>query len=77
MPGDALAIFDEAGLPAVGVASYHDLKWSKLLLNLLANAQAAILDTDAATIAGDPRPTGPCRLHAAACAGLRRRRLAP
>ncbi|MGI8856881.1 MAG: ketopantoate reductase family protein [Thermomicrobiales bacterium] len=53
-PGSVLAIFDETGLPAVGVASYHDLKWSKLLLNLLANAQAAILDTDAATIAGDP-----------------------
>lgn len=53
-PDTALAIFDEAGLPAVGVASSHDLKWSKLLLNLLANAQAAILDTDAAAIARDP-----------------------
>jgi 2-dehydropantoate 2-reductase len=53
-PGTALAIFDETGLPAVGIASSHDLKWSKLLLNLLANAQAAILNTDAATIAGDP-----------------------
>lgn len=53
-PGAALAIFDETGLPAVGVGSYHDLKWSKLLLNILANAQAAILDTDAATIARDP-----------------------
>ncbi len=53
-PGTALAIFDEAGLPAVGVASYHDLKWSKLLLNLLANAQAAILDSDASTIVNDP-----------------------
>jgi 2-dehydropantoate 2-reductase len=53
-PGSALAIFDETGLPAIGVASYHDLKWSKLLLNMLGNAQAAILDSDAATIAGDP-----------------------
>jgi 2-dehydropantoate 2-reductase len=53
-PGIALAIFDEAGLPAVGVASADDLKWSKLLLNILANAQAAILDTDAATIARNP-----------------------
>ncbi len=53
-PGAALAIFDEAGVPAVGVASANDLKWSKLLLNILANAQAAILDTDAATIAADP-----------------------
>lgn len=53
-PGTALAIFDEAGLPAVGVASYHDLKWSKLLLNLLANAQAAILDSDATTVVNDP-----------------------
>ncbi len=53
-PGTALAIFDEAGLPAVGVASYHDLKWSKLLLNLLANAQAAILDSDASAVVNDP-----------------------
>ncbi|MDQ2784966.1 MAG: 2-dehydropantoate 2-reductase, partial [Chloroflexota bacterium] len=54
MPGAALAIFDEAGLPAVGVASYRDLKWSKLLLNLLANAQAAILDSDASAVVRDP-----------------------
>jgi 2-dehydropantoate 2-reductase len=53
-PGTALAIFDEAGLPAVGVGSYHDLKWSKLLLNLLANAQAAILDSDASAVVSDP-----------------------
>ncbi len=53
-PGTALAIFDEAGLPAVGVASYRDLKWSKLLLNLLANAQAAILDCDASAVVNDP-----------------------
>lgn len=53
-PGTALAIFDEAGLPAVGVGSYHDLKWSKLLLNLLANAQAAILDSDASAVVNDP-----------------------
>jgi 2-dehydropantoate 2-reductase len=54
-PGAILSLCDEAGLPAVGLASYHDLKWSKLLLNILANAQAAILDTDAAAVAGDPR----------------------
>lgn len=53
-PGTALALFDEAGVPAVGVASADDLKWSKLLLNILANAQAAILDTDAATVVRDP-----------------------
>jgi 2-dehydropantoate 2-reductase len=53
-PGTILSLFDESGLPAVGTASYHDLKWSKLLLNILANAQAAILDTDAATVARDP-----------------------
>lgn len=53
-PGTVLALFDEASVPAVGVASYYDLKWSKLLLNMLGNAQAAILDTDAVTIAHDP-----------------------
>lgn len=52
-PGTLLSLFDEASIPAVGVAAHGDLKWSKLLLNLLANAQAAILDTDAATVAGD------------------------
>ena len=53
-PATALSLFDAAGLPAVGIAAHRDLKWSKLLLNLLANAQAAILDADAATVAGDP-----------------------
>jgi len=53
-PGTVLALFDEASVRAVGVAAYRDLKWSKLLLNLLANAQAAILDTDAATVVRDP-----------------------
>ncbi len=53
-PGTLLSLFDEAGLPAVGVGSSQDLKWSKLLLNILANAQAAILDTDAAAVARDP-----------------------
>lgn len=52
-PGTVLSLFDQAGLPALGVASYRDLKWSKLLLNMLANAQAAILDSDAATVAAD------------------------
>src|SRR5262249_20049327 len=52
-PGTILSLFDESALPAIGVGSYHNLKWSKLLLNMLANAQAAILDTDAATIACD------------------------
>ena len=52
-PGTILSLFDESGLPAVGIGSYHDLKWSKLLLNILANAQAAILDTDAVTVARD------------------------
>ncbi len=45
-------------MPAVGVASSDELKWSKLLLNILGNAQAAILDTDAASIAGDSASFG-------------------
>jgi len=53
-PGTALALFDAASVQAVGIGAYRDLKWSKLLLNLLANAQAAILDTDAATVVRDP-----------------------
>ncbi len=53
-PGALLALCDTASLDAVGIASADDLKWSKLLLNMLGNAQAAILDTDASVIMDDP-----------------------
>lgn len=44
----------EAGFPAKRYADYRAMKWSKLLLNMLVNAQSAILDLPPAQIAADP-----------------------
>lgn len=46
--------FRPTGLPLVTARSYRVLKWSKLLLNMLGNAQAALLDLPAAAIYADP-----------------------
>ncbi|MDP9372084.1 MAG: ketopantoate reductase family protein, partial [Chloroflexota bacterium] len=53
--GPLLALFRPAGLPLVTARSHRVLKWSKLLLNLLGNAQSALLDLPPATIFADPR----------------------
>ncbi|HYW55270.1 MAG TPA: ketopantoate reductase C-terminal domain-containing protein [Dongiaceae bacterium] len=39
-----LAAFGSTGLPTTAVADYRSLKWSKLALNVVANAACAILD---------------------------------
>lgn len=39
-----VAAFERAGLPVVVCADYRALKWSKLALNIVANASCAILD---------------------------------
>jgi 2-dehydropantoate 2-reductase len=39
-----LAAFGATGLPTVAVTDYRALKWSKLALNVVANASCAILD---------------------------------
>jgi 2-dehydropantoate 2-reductase len=39
-----LATFEATGLPALAVADYRALKWSKLALNVVANASCAILN---------------------------------
>jgi 2-dehydropantoate 2-reductase len=39
-----LAAFGTTGLPTTAVADYRSLKWSKLALNVVANAACAILD---------------------------------
>ncbi len=49
------ARFAATGLPVVTARSYRVLKWSKLLLNLLANAQSALLDLPPAALFADPR----------------------
>lgn len=47
--------FCEAGLNAVGYPNRADLKWSKMLSNLLGNATSAILNMTPAQIFSDPR----------------------
>jgi len=46
--------FRPTGLPIVAARSYRVLKWSKLLLNMLGNAQAALLDLPPAALYADP-----------------------
>lgn len=58
--GDALArrlvaAMDRAGLNARLFERAADMKWSKLLTNLLANATSAILDMTAREVFADPR----------------------
>lgn len=47
-------LFAEAGLKVTGYPDYRALKWSKLLLNILANAIPAILDLSAGAAFSDP-----------------------
>lgn len=49
-----LARFRPTGLPLVTARSFQVLKWSKLLLNMLGNAQAALLDLPPAALYADP-----------------------
>jgi len=46
--------FQPTGLPIVTARSYRVLKWSKLLLNMLGNAQSALLDRPPAALYADP-----------------------
>src|SRR6185436_1965022 len=48
-------LFAPTGLPLVTARSHRVLKWSKLLLNMLANAQSALLDLPPAALYTDPR----------------------
>jgi 2-dehydropantoate 2-reductase len=53
--GDLAALFQRAGFRAETKGDYRALKWSKLLLNLIANASSAILGLPPAAIVQDPR----------------------
>ncbi|HEV2440362.1 MAG TPA: 2-dehydropantoate 2-reductase [bacterium] len=58
-PADAIAgIFRASPLPVRVYPDAAQLKWSKLLLNILANAASAILDLPPAAIAADRRLFG-------------------
>jgi 2-dehydropantoate 2-reductase len=48
-------VFDDAVMPTRAYADYRAMKWSKLLLNLIGNASAAILDMNSAEVYADPR----------------------
>jgi 2-dehydropantoate 2-reductase len=50
-----LDLFQPTGLPLVTARSHRVLKWSKLLLNMLANAQSALLDLPPAALYTDSR----------------------
>ena len=39
-----VAAFEQAGIPVVVHSDYRALKWSKLMLNIVANATCAILN---------------------------------
>jgi len=63
--------FQPTGLPIVTARSYRVLKWSKLLLNMLGNAQSALLDRPPAALYADPAlfaNGGPSRKPARSCA---------
>lgn len=39
-----VSLFQEAGIPTIGIANYESMKWSKALLNMIGNATSAILN---------------------------------
>jgi 2-dehydropantoate 2-reductase len=47
-------VFDSAVLPTRAYSDYGAMKWSKLLLNLIGNASAAVLDMSMGAIYADP-----------------------
>jgi len=51
----AASLLTDAGFAVTTYADYRSLKWSKLLMNILANAQSAILGYTPAQIFADPR----------------------
>jgi 2-dehydropantoate 2-reductase len=52
--GEAAGLLRDAGFTVGRFTDYRRLKWSKLLMNLLANAQCAILDWTPAQVMADP-----------------------
>jgi 2-dehydropantoate 2-reductase len=44
----------EAGFPAKRYSDFRSMKWSKLLLNIMVNAQSAILDLPPGQVVSDP-----------------------
>ncbi len=52
---DLVTIFQQAGFRAEAYQDYRAVKWSKLLLNIIANASPAILDLPPAAIVRDSR----------------------
>ncbi|HLJ69078.1 MAG TPA: 2-dehydropantoate 2-reductase, partial [Chloroflexota bacterium] len=55
VPGWTVDLFATTGLPTITVADYRSLRWSKLLLNMLAAPTSAILDMDIGDLVNDPR----------------------
>jgi 2-dehydropantoate 2-reductase len=54
VPEWVVRVFEATGLPTVIVRDYRSLRWSKLLLNMLAAPASAILDMDIDQLMCDP-----------------------
>ena len=54
-PSELVGLFRRAGIPAAAYPDFRAMKWSKLLLNLFANATSSILDLPPADVIEDPR----------------------
>jgi 2-dehydropantoate 2-reductase len=54
MTNELVNTFDEAGLKTSRYANPQDMKWSKLITNLLGNASAAILNMTTSQVYADP-----------------------
>jgi 2-dehydropantoate 2-reductase len=55
VPEWIVQLFSATGLPTIVVSDYRSLRWSKLLLNMLAAPSSAILDMDISELMSDPR----------------------
>lgn len=55
VPAWIVQMFTRTALPTALIPDYRALRWSKLLLNMLAAATSAILDSDIDLVIGDPR----------------------
>lgn len=55
VPDWIVQMFTATGLPTAVIPDYRSLRWSKLLLNMLAAPTSAILDMDITQLLSDPR----------------------
>ena len=64
-PRSIRELFEPTGIPMVVHPRHEDVKWSKLLLNMLGNASCAILDLPTAAVFGDAACSASSSEHSA------------